>query len=64
MSRLVGLTKSLTPDIGNTLKYIKENVPCLELYLKRPSEQHDSGTEWFSDANNRPEIRKKHLINF
>lgn len=57
------LMKSLTLEIGNTLKYFKENVPCLELYLKRPSEQHDSGAKWLSDAN-WPEIRQEHLINF
>lgn len=64
MSRLVGLTKSLTPEIGNTLKYIKRKCAMLRMYLKDHQSSMIQVPEKFSDANNRPEIRKKHLINF
>ena len=57
------LMKSLTLETGKTFKYFKESAPCLELCLKRPSERHDSGAKWLSEANWR-EIRKEPLINF
>ena len=59
------LIKNPVLEIGSTLKYFKqENVACSELYLKRSTGQHDSGTEWLSDANSCPEINKENLIKF